>query len=452
LPEIPLPANLIAMTATFAIHTLGCKVNQYESQQTRQLLEQFGFTQVNIAEKPGLVLINTCCVTHTASAKSRQSIRKAQRLNPNAPVIVIGCLPTADTGELKPLGPNVHLISHQDDLPDRLADILNKASFDFVEQSRTNKTELAPNIKHKKNLVNQTNLAPLKSFAGQSRAFLKIQDGCDGYCSYCIIPKIRRNVFSKPMDVVLAEAQDLVAAGHKEIVLTGIFLGAYGQDTVRRSKWDPARKDKLAELLNNISQVPGLARVRLSSLEPSDLTEKLLEVMENNRNIVPHLHLPLQSGSERILKKMARQYTVADFRKAIDQLKLRLDRPAITTDIIVGFPGETEQDFQQTLELAEEIGFAKMHVFPFSRRKGTTAAEMQEQVPTDVIKRRSRILRRLDSRLQQEFRRQFVGETVEVIVEDTNPPRGRTGRYFMVELAGSERVGKGQLVCGVWAK
>jgi len=460
------------MIQTFAVHTLGCKVNQYEGRQLRELLERLGLTGCDTSAQPDLVVVNTCCVTHTASAKSRQYIRKAQKLSPNAAIIVAGCLPTAKTGELTHLDANVHLVGHNDDLLAVLCKIMGKSSYlPLIQEVPANQSAIAARgraqpagrvgeaaaetsikpekthkVKNKNNLVCQTNLGPISSFTGHTRAFLKVQDGCDAYCSYCIVPKIRRKVCSKPQHIVLAEAQRLVAAGHKEIVLTGVSLGAYRQDTVLREKWDKKRLDSLAALLKRVALVPGLARVRLSSLQPTDVTDALLDVFCNYHNIAPHLHLPLQSGSEKILRKMRRQYTAADFRNTIQKLKLRLDRPAVTTDIIVGFPGETDADFQQTVALAEEVGFAKIHVFAFSRRKGTAAATMQPFVPSKIIKERSRELQNLDKQLQDKFRRQFAGEQLDVIVEDTRPARGRTGRYFMVELKSPESVEKGRLI------
>ncbi|MHC4582096.1 MAG: radical SAM protein, partial [Planctomycetota bacterium] len=222
-------------------------------------------------------------------------------------------------------------------------------------------------------------LPALTSFRGQTRAFLKVQDGCDGYCTYCIVPKARPFVHSKPLARALAEAQALVDAGHREIVVTGVFLGAYGQDTVRRQNWPTESRragNNLSDLLDKMSVLPGMGRIRLSSLEPADVTQGLLDTLCKHPNIMPHLHLPLQSGSDEVLRRMCRQYRVAQFRETIDLLKSRLDRPAITTDIIVGFPGETDTDFERTVELARDVGFAKMHVFSFSPRKGTAAAEM----------------------------------------------------------------------------
>ncbi len=442
---------------TFSINTLGCKVNQYESQQIRQLLEQLGLDHTEMSQRPDLVIVNTCCVTHTASAKSRQYIRKANKLNPNTTIVVCGCLPRVQTGELNDLGENVLLISHCYALATRLSQIVSGESSDSDVtlrssaslhctssqefppcQNITIKTKNDDNIKCKNNLTRLAELPSLTSFKGHTRAFLKIQDGCDGYCTYCIVPKTRPFVHNKPADLVLQEASNLVAAGHKEIVVTGVSLGAYGQQTVRRKNWPIQQNDNLANLLDKIAQIPGLVRIRLSSLEPGDVTLRLLDTFCAHHNIMPHLHLSLQSGSNIILKKMCRQYNADNFIEKVEMIKSRLDRPAITSDIIVGFPTETEADFEQTVKLAKEVGFAKMHVFTFSSRKGTAAANMQDTIDSKIIKERSKILREMDRKLQIHFRQQFISETAEVLLEnDASRPHGRAERYFMVEIQGS---------------
>ena len=427
---------------TFAVKTLGCKVNQYESQQIRELLERLGLDQVETSKKPDLVVVNTCCVTHTASAKSRQYIRKAQKLSPDAVIIVSGCLPAVQIGELNDSDEkNIRLIRHRETIAAALSQVVNgeaDASGSHSLQSGRNiiiKAENPLKTRHRNELANQPKLTQLTSFKGQTRAYLKIQDGCDGYCSYCIIPKARPFVRSKPAEVALQEAQALVEAGHREIVVTGIFLGAYGQKSVRRRYWDNKQKDKLADLLGKLAEIPNLARIRLSSLEPADVTPRLLDTFCKHRNIMPHLHLSLQSGSDAVLKKMCRQYSADEFIRTVELIKFRLDRPAITADIIVGFPGETEADFQQTIDLSREVGFARIHVFSFSPRKGTVAARMQEMIDNRVIKKRSQILRDLDIELGYEFREQFVGETSTVLTEDSDGQScGRSERYFMVYL------------------
>jgi threonylcarbamoyladenosine tRNA methylthiotransferase MtaB len=424
---------------TFAVTTLGCKVNQYESQQIRQLLECTGLRAAPLSAEPDLIVVNTCCVTHIASAKSRQYVSKARKLSPAAAIIVRGCLPTAKTGELNRIDDGVHLISHNQDLRAELLRIITgQAAASKIETADTlSKPANDSKIKYKNKLSRE--LAPLLDFTGQTRAFLKIQDGCDGSCSYCIVPKVRTILYSKPPGLVLQEAENLVISGHKEIVLSGIFLGAFGRQTVRRSSWPPGQSP-LAQLLEQLVHIDGLVRLRLSSLEPADVTPDLLAVFCRHKDIIaPHLHLPLQSGSEKILKRMCRQYTADDFRNTVASLKSRLDRPAITTDVIVGFPGESDEDFQQTIDMANEVGFAKMHIFPFSPRKGTAAFKMRDKLPSGVIKERANILDNLDKQLQDKFRTQFLGERVTVIAEDTaKTPQGRCERYFMVKIPASK--------------
>jgi len=433
---------------TFSINTLGCKVNQYETQQIHELLEQLGLHKCEPPKKPDLVVINTCCVTHTASAKSRQYIRKAQKLSPGAAVVVCGCLPTVQTNELNNISKNVHLIGDRKNLAETLKQIAHgnaAASYFQSPQSCLNintliKAENDSKIKFKKELNNHLKLPPLTSFKGQTRAFIKVQDGCDGYCTYCIVPKTRPFVHNKPVKAVIREAKSLVKAGHREIVVTGVFLGAYGQESVRRNNWPGRQNDNLAVLLDKMAKIPDLARIRLSSLEPGDVTPGLLDIFCKHPNIMPHLHLSLQSGSNAILKKMCRQYNSDVFREKIEFAKLYLDRPAITTDIIVGFPGETDDDFEQTVGLAKDVGFAKMHVFSFSARKGTAAANMHNRVNIKTIKERSKILRRLNIELSQKFQQQFIGETAEILLEkDDGQIYGRSERYFMVYL---EKTGK----------
>jgi len=426
---------------TFSINTLGCKVNQYESQQIRELLETLGLDQVESAERPDLAIVNTCCVTHTASAKSRQYIRKAQKLSPDATIVVCGCLPAVQIGELNNLGGNEHLLSPHERTAQILTQIVKgKATSRNSKSSRPCentliKAENHAKVKSKNEIDVPLKLPQLTAFKGQTRAFLKVQDGCDGCCTYCIVPKTRPIVRSKPPQTALNEARALVEAGHKEIVVTGVFLGAYGHESVRRKNWANSQNDKLADLLDQMAEIPNLARIRLSSLEPGDVTPRLLDTFSKHPNIMPHLHLSLQSGSNAILKKMCRQYNADDFRRKVQLIRSYLDRPAITTDIIVGFPGETDADFEQTVNLAKEIGFARIHVFTFSPRQGTAAARMQDALNHRAMKERSKTLRDLNTELAREFRCQFIGETAEILLENSNSqPQGRSERYFMVYL------------------
>ncbi len=431
---------LYQLMKTFSISTLGCKVNQYESQQIRQLLQERGLHQVQPESGPDLLVVNTCCVTATASAKCRQFIRKNQRLYPDSMIIVCGCLPTLDTEELPDLGSNIHLVPQRQDLAACLSTITQQTtSTDSLDvtlkhQVRAIRPDTDPQIKSEPG-DHLVKLPQLLHFAGQTRAFLKVQDGCDGYCAYCIIPKTRSELRSKPVDLAVQEARNLVASGHKEIVVTGVFIGAYKRITVRRRHWNSPDNFALYKLLNDLAVIDGLARLRISSLEPADLTPTLVDLMATQPNMVPHVHLSLQSGSNRILKKMGRQYSRDDFLRVIEQIQARLDRPAITTDIIVGFPGETETDFEETCSLAQKVGFAKMHVFPFSARPQTPAARMPDQVPASVAQQRSAYLRKLDQHLARQYRTAFIGETLRILVEQDPPTAyGLSDRYMKVYL------------------
>lgn len=421
---------------TFTLYTLGCKVNQYETQQIQCLLEQSGFAAAQ-GQPADVVVVNTCCITHTAAAKSRHAIRRLCGQNPDAVVFIIGCLAADKTAELGHLPSRCVALADKEHLPAQLSRFFttpdkqtpcgSKPSSDLEIKNKNGQNDFPDDNPAIKDIV-------LKEYKGQTRAFLKIQDGCDAYCTYCIIPKIRTQLTSKPADTVIQEAQRLVAAGHKEIVLTGIFLGAYGKSTARRKRQTDA-SEPLAELIDRLARLEGLQRLRLSSLEPADVTEPLLERFAKYRFLMPHFHLPLQSGSPRILKMMARQYTLEQYLDIIQRIRQVLDRPAITTDIIVGFPTETEQDFQQTCQVAQTVKFAKIHTFSFSPRQNTAAASLSPKTPPQVIAQRAECMKNLDLQLQRDFQRQFLGQPISVLVETTNPPAGRCERYFKVDLS-----------------
>ncbi len=465
------------MLRTFAIDTLGCKVNQYESQQIRTLLTDLGLTAAAPEQKPDLTIVNTCCVTKTASAKSRQYIQKAKKLWPRSTVVVVGCLTRAphaaaelgEAGQQELKSPrenpardgqaHVHLIKNRPAIAAELSTIVlnNTAPKELQGPPYTGRTatktirpQNRPQIKAK-NHSNLPKLPDLTSFADHTRAFLKAQDGCDSYCTYCIIPIVRPHIESRSIDSVCREAERLTKSGHKEIVLTGICLGAYGRPTTRRPR-DPAlvfdkktrgqeqrpdpENDRLAQLLDNLARTSNLPRLRVSSLNPQDITPQLLDVFTSHTNIMPHLHLSLQSGSNRILRKMARRYTAQDYLEKVQMLRDRLDNPAITTDIIVGFPGETDADFEDTLALCKAVGFARIHVFGFSARKDTPAEKMTPKVKPQTIKQRSKILQNLADQLAYDYRDKFIGRRERVLIEsvEAGTATGHAERYFEVKI------------------
>jgi threonylcarbamoyladenosine tRNA methylthiotransferase MtaB len=308
-----------------------------------------------------------------------------------------------------------------------------------------------PVVKEQRELV-----STISSFAGHQRAFLKVQDGCDAFCTYCIIPQLRPVPRHKPIEVAVRETEALVRAGHKEIILTGVFLGAYGRTTALRRRWGSARSP-LASLVNALARIEGVERLRLSSLEPSDVDADLLEALASNENCVPHLHLPLQSGSGPVLRRMNRQYTVEAYLRMIDEVRGALDRPAISTDIIVGFPGETDRDFQASVDVARDVGFLKIHTFPFSPREKTAAARWRRDfVPAELVRERMNILQETEADCSFRFRKQFAGNRERVIVEEApgvddanrkshHVRQGRADRYFMVHFD-SARARVGDLV------
>ncbi len=498
----------------FTANTIGCKVNQYETRAAAGLLSALGAVEVGSTGRSGgdgevdLVLVNTCCVTAAAAAKSRRAVRRSVRRHPRADVLIFGCYATRQAQLLRQLARragssgNVHLAGHCDDVAEcllRAAASLrqrrasgdgpsscarapttpgtNQSSKDFRRPSlsghgqNANLTSLTggpvrydesmkagphqhpaspthisasryDSIQPRqgsdvKNNIGTALLPPIANFAGRQRAFVKVQDGCDAGCSYCLIPRLRRRVWSRPMEQILTEVRALAANGHKEVVLCGVFLGAYGRATAVRRKWPGP--SALPELLARVAAVEGLWRVRLSSLEPGDVSDKLLEVMAESPNVAPHLHLSLQSGSGPVLRRMNRQYGPEEFLAAVGRARRRLDRPAVTTDVIVGFPGEGEDDFAATLSVARRAGFAKIHIFSFSARPDTAAWKWRREAPPPpVVKARCKQLAELERQSAQAFRRQFVGRRVEVLVEQPNsktPPghaRGLTDRYVEV--------------------
>jgi threonylcarbamoyladenosine tRNA methylthiotransferase MtaB len=395
---------------TCRLVTLGCKVNQYETQYVKEMLEGGGWVEAAAGEPAALYVVNTCTVTHEGDAKSRQLIRRLHAENPHADIAVMGCYATRDPAAVGRLPGVSHVITDKERLLDELA--------------RYGVTETPVGISR---------------FDGHQRAFVKVQDGCLLGCSYCIIPSVRPVVRSRPIAEVAAEVERLAAAGFPEIVLTGVHLGHYGIDLSRgrpRGQWQ-----RLGRLLQRLCELPGDFRIRLSSLEAAEARDDLVRVLAEQPRICPHLHLCLQSGSDRILARMKRRYTAAGFVERVRRIRAALDAPAFTTDVIVGFPGETDADFEATCRVVREVGFARLHVFSYSPREGTPAAQLGEAVSPAVVARRREQLRELEREQRRAYHARLVGRTLDVLVEGADPERaghvrGTSCRYAPVVFRG----------------
>lgn len=396
-----------------AVATLGCKVNQYDTDAVVTQFLEAGYTLVDFREPADVYLINTCTVTNLGDRKSRQMIRRAHRSNPGAKVVVMGCLAQTTPEEVAELE-GVALVVGTDGRH-RILEELER--LDEGEQ-RT----LVDDIFQ----VTEFEDLPALGFTGRTRAALKIQDGCNQFCTYCRVPFARGRSRSRARESVLQQVEQLVAQGYKEIVLTGIHLGLYGAD------FDPPLN--LAQISREVADFPGLLRLRISSVDPHEITSELIELLESHPVVCRHVHIPLQSGSDSVLERMRRNYTSGDFRLIVEELRRRIPEIAITTDIMVGFPGETEEDFQRTLELTREVAFSKIHVFQYSPRAGTRAARFPDQIPAELKESRSQRLIELGDTLSAQFHSSFVGKTVEVLVEQMVGERvwGHTDNYLKV--------------------
>ncbi len=398
-----------------AVLSLGCKVNQYEADAVASLLSEEGAVITDFEDKADVYIINTCSVTNIADRKSRQMIGRARKYNENAKVIAMGCFIQALTEEERKKLPVDGFIGNnkKDEAVKIVLEVLS---------------DLRPD-----NVIDLMEKVPYESLVGtgkqsHTRAFIKIQDGCDQFCSYCIIPYARGRVRSREACSVIKEAESLAASGCKEIVLTGIHLDSY-------ETGDKKHGDALLELLKGLNEIQSIERIRLGSLEPRVVTREFAESASKIKKLCPQFHLSLQSGSDTVLKRMNRKYTAEEYEKSCGYLREFFDRPAITTDIIVGFPGETEEEFAETYGFAEKIGFSRIHVFKYSRRKGTRADKMPGQITGPVKHERSERLIKLADSLEKGYAESFMGETETILFEETEEIdnikycMGYTGRY-----------------------
>ncbi|WP_100402307.1 tRNA (N(6)-L-threonylcarbamoyladenosine(37)-C(2))-methylthiotransferase MtaB [Bacillus sp. FJAT-42315] len=416
---------------TVAFQTLGCKVNHYETEAIWQLFKSQNYERVDFEATADVYVINTCTVTNTGDKKSRQVIRRAVRKNPDAVICVTGCYAQTSPAEIMAI-PGVDVVVGTQDRTKML---------DYIEQFKQERQPINGVGNIMKNRVYEELDVP--AFTDRTRASLKIQEGCNNFCTFCIIPWARGLMRSRDPQEVLRQAQQLVDAGYKEIVLTGIHTGGYGSDM----------KDyNLAMLLADLEKVKGLKRIRISSIEASQLTDEVIEVIDRSNIVVRHLHIPLQSGSNTVLKRMRRKYTMEHFADRLNRLKQALPGLAVTSDVIVGFPGETEEEFMETYNFIKEHKFSELHVFPYSKRTGTPAARMDDQVDEEVKNERVHRLITLSDQLAKEYASRFEGEVLEVIPEESFKEGdkedlyvGYTDNYLKVVFEATEEM-VGQIV------
>lgn len=392
-----------------AFHTLGCKVNHYETEAIWQLFQNAGYERTDFENMADVYVINTCTVTNTGDKKSRQVIRRAIRKNPDAVICVTGCYAQTSPAEVMAI-PGVDIVVGTQDRSKMLA---------YIEQFKQERLPINGVSNIMKARVYEELDVP--QFTDRTRASLKIQEGCNNFCTFCIIPWARGLLRSRQPEEVIKQAQQLVDAGYKEIVLTGIHTAGYGEDMKDYS---------FAKLLSDLDEkVAGLKRLRISSIEASQITEEVIEVMNRSEKIVPHLHIPLQSGSNTVLERMRRKYTMEMFAERLNRLKEALPGLAVTSDVIVGFPGETEEEFMETYNFIRDHKFSELHVFPYSKRTGTPAARMENQVPEDVKNERVHRLIALSDQLAKEYASHYENEVVEVIPEEEYKDEPNTGLY-----------------------
>lgn len=391
-----------------ALHNLGCKVNAYETEAMQELLEQAGYEIVPFKEGADIYIINTCTVTNMADRKSRQMLHRARKMNPDAIIVAAGCYVQTKDEEEK-LDECIDIVIGNNRKKD-IVEILEE----YEGKKQTVQKDVI-DINHTKEYEE----LHLSKTAEHTRAYLKVQDGCNQFCTYCIIPYARGRVRSRRKKDVVEEVKNLVKNGYQEVVLTGIHLSSYGVDF--------EEAEDLLSLILAVHEVEGLKRIRLGSLEPRIITEKFVQTISGLGKICPHFHLSLQSGCNATLKRMNRKYTAEEYYEKCELLRKYFEHPALTTDVIVGFPGETEEEFQQSMSFVDKVNFYETHIFKYSKREGTKAAVMPDQVPEQVKTVRSNQLLALNEKKQKEFEQYYLGKSVEVLMEEEIE---KDGKYF----------------------
>lgn len=392
-----------------ALHNLGCKVNAYETDAMQQMLEEAGYEIVPFSEEADVYIINTCSVTNMADRKSRQMIHRARKLNAKAAVVAAGCYVQTSTQQvMDDLAVDIVIGNNQ---KNQLVNLLEE----FFAEEEYHKVVSCVDINDG---VQDYEKLQVEKTAEHTRVFIKVQDGCNQFCSYCIIPFARGRVRSRSVEDVVNEVKHLAAAGYQEVVLTGIHLSSYGlQEDYNVVYRQSVVQEQLLALIEAVAEVEGIKRIRLGSLEPQVITEDFAKRLSAVDKLCPHFHLSMQSGCDATLQRMNRKYNSAEYKQGCDILRKYFDNPAITTDVIVGFPGETEEEFAITKEFIRQIGFYEMHIFKYSKRKGTKAATMPNQVPEEIKTRRSDELLALEKEMSRDYRQSYVGREVEALLE-----------------------------------
>ncbi|GJQ57476.1 MAG: tRNA (N(6)-L-threonylcarbamoyladenosine(37)-C(2))-methylthiotransferase MtaB [Candidatus Scalindua sp. AMX11] len=414
--------------------TLGCKVNQYETQALREAIISHGYEEVPSGSPADLYVVNTCTVTSKSDEKSRQQIRRVIRKNPDAKVVVTGCSAEVNGEKIRAMGGVDGVFEKGQD-----REIVDFVKSGFELPANSGIVSDGPLIPQAETVEREESRFSLKisRFEGHTRAFLKIEDGCDNFCSYCIIPYVRGEITSKKIEDVQLEAERVVENGYKEIVLTGIHLGAYGKES--------GYQRTILEVLDKLQQISGLMRIRLSSIEVNEVTDNLINMVANSEKICPHFHLPLQSGDDGVLKSMNRRYDTFRYLDTVDKIRDKIDLPAISTDVMVGYPGEENEQFENTRRFCEKVCFSRVHIFPFSPRDGTPAATMLNRCTSFDLKKRKQDLESVATGSSLRYRSLFVGRSVSALVEDkrergTGKLCGYSDRYLRVVFDGDDKL------------
>lgn len=418
-----------------AFYTLGCKVNQYETEAMTESFENAGYEIVDYSEFADVYIINTCTVTNMGDRKSRQIIRRAREKNPEALVAVVGCYSQIAPGEVLEI-PEVSLVVGTDERS-RMVELVEYA------MEKEEKLNMVNDIMKVKEFEEMS----IKSYKSRTRAFLKIQEGCDQYCTYCIIPYARGHIRSRKPDSIIAEVKELAENGFREIVLTGIHVASYGKDLGNTS---------LIDIIEKVHEIDGIRRIRMSSVDPNVMTDGFIERLSRLPKICRHFHLSLQSGCDETLKRMNRKYTTGEYRRVVEKLREVFADVAITTDLIVGFPGETEEEFQKTVDFVEEIAFSAMHVFKYSQRSGTPAAKYENQIKPQVKDSRSKVITAIAQKNEEKFKKAFIGRSKPVLYEQPFDGQkslfeGLTDNYIRVVSESREDI-KGKIIETVLAE